>query len=157
MVSATSSRITTKLLLSLLKRLIHRVMKRFVFFVVLLIIVASCGVVKHQKYTRVTDVKEQELVLYKHYPQLWEYYKEGVLGLVWIKKYVNEQGVVEYKEKHYLQSNFITDYSDRMYILKTDFPEIYNLFTQGKVALNEMYKYVDEKGTVRIHISYRNL
>ena len=44
-----------------------------------------------------------------------------------------------------------------MTLLKANFPEIYHLFTIGKVSLSEMYKYVGNDGNVKVHISYRNL
>ena len=132
-------------------------MKHF-FYILVLVFVTSCSLLKQQaKYTYITDKDEQLSILYKHYPTLWYYYQEGVMELVWIKKYDNEQGESDYRENHYFKRNYITDYSDKMYLLKTNFPEIYNLFTIGKVTVDEMYKYVDDDGHVQIHISYRNL
>lgn len=49
----------------------------------------------------------------------------------------------------------IKDYSERMELLKDNFPEIYDLFRQGKVSLDDMYEYKTKEGTPRIHISYR--
>ena len=122
-----------------------------------LVLLTSCGILKQQNFTYVTDVDKQKAVLYQYYPKLWEYYKDGVLDLRWIKEYTKEDGSVEYTERHSTKINYVTDYSERMSLLKDNFPEIYHLFTIGKVTLNEMYKYVGNDGNVKIHISYRNL
>ena len=107
--------------------------------------------------TYVKDKYEQLNILYEHYPKLWEYYHEGVMDILWIKKVVKEDGTIEYKEGHRLKRKYITDYSEKMSLLKTNFPEIYNLFTLGKVNVDEMYQYVGTDGEVRVNISYHRL
>ena len=86
-------------------------MKRCLFALVI-VLLTSCGVLKHQNYTYVTDKYKQQAVLSEYFPKLWEYYKDDVLDLVWIKEYTKEDGSVEYKEKHYTKYKFVTDYSE---------------------------------------------
>ena len=132
-------------------------MRRFIFLLMLFCF-TSCGVVKNQNNsTYVKDKYEQLNILYEHYPKLWEYYHEGVMDILWIKKVVKEDGTIEYKEGHRLKRKYITDYSEKMSLLKTNFPEIYNLFTLGKVNVDEMYQYVGTDGEVRVNISYHRL
>ena len=49
----------------------------------------------------------------------------------------------------------VTDYSERMQLLRTNFPEIYTLYTNGSIIINEMYEYNDKDGTPQVHINYR--
>ena len=44
-----------------------------------------------------------------------------------------------------------------MSLLKKNFPELYQLFQQGRISITNMYKYVDEKGTIRVHVDYKHL
>lgn len=50
---------------------------------------------------------------------------------------------------------YITDYSKRMDNLKINFPEIYSLYCDGLIIINEMYEYKDKEGVERVHINYR--
>lgn len=61
-----------------------------------------------------------------------------------------------YHFDHY-DKEYITDYSDRMDILRTDFPEIYNLYCNGKVVINELYHYKTKEGKSMTHVGYRIL
>ena len=46
---------------------------------------------------------------------------------------------------------YISDYSSRMNIVKTMFPEIYDLYRQGDVIINSVYLDLD---TNKYHIEY---
>lgn len=49
----------------------------------------------------------------------------------------------------------IVEYDEQMGLLKTNFPEIYDLYRQGIVTLVGMYVYNDENGKENVHITYR--
>lgn len=58
-----------------------------------------------------------------------------------------------YHFDHY-DKEYITDYSERMDVLRSSFPEIYNLFCNGKIIINEMYHYKTKEGKSRTYIDY---
>lgn len=52
----------------------------------------------------------------------------------------------------------VRDYGEKMELLKINFPEIYNLYVEGKVIINEVYTYNDKStGEPRVHINYRHI
>lgn len=52
----------------------------------------------------------------------------------------------------------VRDYSEKMELLKINFPEIYNLYVEGKVIINEIYTYNDKKtGEPRVNVNYRHV
>lgn len=93
----------------------------------------------------------------KSYPVLEYYYDEGVIDVVSVTKvkatYLDEpQYIIRYNYcKHY-----ITDYREEMEVLKENFPELYELYCNGKIVINELYEYVGDNGNLRYHISYRH-
>ena len=50
--------------------------------------------------------------------------------------------------------SYISDYGEQIKLLKTNFPEIYNLYCQGSVIIDDVYIY-EEDGKERVGISYR--
>ena len=51
---------------------------------------------------------------------------------------------------------YVRDYGERMRLVRVNFPEIYNLYINGNVVIDEVYTYDDKKtGTPRVHVSYR--
>ena len=51
---------------------------------------------------------------------------------------------------------YIRDYDERMRLVRENFPEIYNLYINGNVVIDEVYTYDNKKtGTPRVHVSYR--
>ena len=50
---------------------------------------------------------------------------------------------------------YITDYNDQMEYTKSHFPQIYDLYIQGKVVINGVYTYTERKtGEEKVNISY---
>ncbi|MBP5505431.1 MAG: hypothetical protein J6X89_04960 [Bacteroidales bacterium] len=120
----------------------------------LLFVMSSCGVSRHS--TKITDVDEQVAILKVHYPQLYEYYTDGYLGISSIEAQPKEDGSTHYDVNYFFKRKYVKDYSQQMELLKTNFPEIYNLYTQGKIVLNEMYEYINEDdGIVHVNIGYK--
>lgn len=46
------------------------------------------------------------------------------------------------------------DYSERMEAVKANFPEIYQLYIQGDVVIDYVYKYEKKDGKSGVRISY---
>lgn len=61
-----------------------------------------------------------------------------------------------YNFDHY-NKEYITNYSEKMEVLRSNFPEIYNLYCNGKVVIDEMYYYKTKDGEPKIHIEYHML
>jgi hypothetical protein len=51
----------------------------------------------------------------------------------------------------------ITDFNQRMTALKDNFPELYNLFKQGKIVIDEMYMYNFKTGNPRVSVDYHHI
>ena len=47
----------------------------------------------------------------------------------------------------------VRNYSELMELLKSNFPEIYTLYVQGQIVLDDMYEYTKD-GQPKVHISY---
>ena len=54
----------------------------------------------------------------------------------------------------YMDYKPVNDYSSQMELLQENFPEVYNLYRNGDIILNEMFMYTGENGEPRVHISY---
>lgn len=50
----------------------------------------------------------------------------------------------------------VTDYSEQMRLLRDNFPEIYDLYKEGKVIINDIYTYYTKEGKSRVGINYRH-
>ena len=59
-----------------------------------------------------------------------------------------------YNFDHY-NKVYITDYSEKMATIKLHFPEIYDLYRDGLVIIDEVYEYKDKNGKSKIHVGYR--
>ena len=137
-------------------------MKRLLFtlsFITIAVISISCGTAKNgvQSSRMIHSTGEQCAILLEHYPQLYSYYTEGVMKLWSIKEIQFADGTKDWKVKYGLKSLIISDYSEQMEILKSHFPEIYNLYSQGKATISLIYKYVAKDGSIRYNVSWRNV
>lgn len=50
---------------------------------------------------------------------------------------------------------YITDYNEQMRILRTSFPEIYDLYRQGDAVIVHIYEYKTEEGISRYRVRWR--
>ncbi len=48
---------------------------------------------------------------------------------------------------------YIRDYDKQIELIKTNFPEIYDLYRRGSVIINDVYTY-EKDDKERVHISY---
>ena len=49
---------------------------------------------------------------------------------------------------------YIRDYGERIKLLKANFPEIYSMYCNGAVIIENVYTY-EKDGQEKVHISYR--
>ena len=50
----------------------------------------------------------------------------------------------------------VTDYSEQMRLLRDNIPEIYDLYRDGRIILNDIYTYYTKEGQSRVGINYRH-
>ena len=109
-------------------------------------------------YKDITDPNEQGSFITSQHPELVKYYKEGLLRIRHLREYRLEDGKTEWDFKYGFRDKEIEDYGEKMEVLKSHFPEIYQLFCNGKVTIEELTEYVDEDtGSIRYHIEYKQL
>ena len=73
-------------------------MKRILAIIVaLLLVVTSCGTARYVSQRNVREIDKISYVLYNQYPQLYEYYLEGVLRVNSMKEVVRPDGTLDYK------------------------------------------------------------
>lgn len=78
--------------------------------------------------------------------------KRIVLSLVVALCCLTSCGSLLHAEKDYRS---VRDYSDRMMVLSNHFPEIYTLYKNGDVVVDDVYSYTDRKtGNPHFGIKY---
>lgn len=95
-------------------------------------------------------------ILYQQHPELINYYEEGVLKITSLREIETTNGY-DYRIKYKFVRYYYDDYSERMAVIKEKFPEIYALYTNGVIEISSLYKYVNDYGEIRHHVSYRRL
>ncbi len=122
-------------------------------------IIVSCASTANLTYQRIDNEENIAYVLSTYYPQLYQYYDEGVLKVNSIKEVVLENNIIDYKIKYkFVRRYYYNDYAEMAIILKEHFPELYDMYTKGIIEINSIYKYVDrDTGRIRYHVSYRNI
>ena len=124
----------------------------------LTIIVSSCGTASYASRRTVNEMDEISYVLANYYPQLHEYYMEGVLDVTSLKEVVLEDGTVDYKVKYRFIRYYYRNHTDKMEALKLHFPELYEMYISGVIEINSLYKYVEkDTGRIRHHCSYSRI
>ena len=108
-------------------------------------------------YRNVYNEEERIAIARQQRPDLEKYFKDGLIYVQKMTETTTRDGVVTYRFDYSFQPRDVYDYSERMSLLKKNFPELYQLFQQGRISITNMYKYVDEKGTIRLHVDYKHL
>lgn len=126
--------------------------------VALLFVVTSCGTSHYVSQRTVLEMDEISYVLYNYYPQLHEYYMEGVLAVTSLKEATLADGTKDYKVKYRFIKYHYPNFNDRMDALREYYPEIYDMYVSGVIELTSFYKYVDRNtGLIRHHVSFRRI
>ena len=52
-----------------------------------------------------------------------------------------------------LNRHYVTDYGEKMTLVKVNFPEIYDMYKRGQIIINEVYTY-EKDGKELVHVNY---
>ena len=122
--------------------------------------VGSCGVYYGTPYNRSTGYRyvenpiEQRAILRANYPQLYNYYDEGVLQIVSMKEKIYPGGRKDWDIKHRFVRRYITDSRQQMRVLQRYYPDVYELARRGSAVVREIYEYVDTGGRIRYQVKW---
>jgi hypothetical protein len=123
----------------------------------LLAVVTSCAT-SALAQRRITEMDEEAIILKERYPQLFNYYMEGVLKVNSLREYVNENGDVDYNLKYSFVRYYYRNHYDMLDALKTYLPDLHYMYVNGIIEVTSLYKYVDrETGQIRHRARYRNI
>jgi len=131
-------------------------MKKLFAFILGLGLIASCA---SGRYISLNDPQAEfdaVEILYNQHPELTKYYEEGVLKITSLREVKVADGY-DYQLKYKFVKRHYYDYNERMACLKEKFPELYTMYVNGTIEINQLYKYVDSYGEIRHHVSYRRL
>lgn len=132
-------------------------MKKFLIIIAMALLTA-CGAARYASQRTVNDMDEISYVLANYYPQLYEYYMEGVLNVRSIKEVVTPDGEPAYNVKYAFCRYHYPNFNERMDALHEYYPEVYEMYLNGVVEISSFYKYVDkETGQIRHHVSFRRV
>ena len=132
-------------------------MKKYLIIIALALLTA-CGTSRYATQRTIQDMDEVSYVLANYYPQLHEYYMEGVLKVKSIKEAITETGEPAYNVKYSFCRYNYPNFNDRMEALKTYYPEVYQMYLNGVVEITSFYKYVDkDTGKIMHHVSFRRI
>lgn len=133
-------------------------MKKIFTMLMLTIGLVSCATTRYANQRSVTAMDEVSYVLANYYPQLHEYYMEGVLRVNSLKEIVLQDGTVDYKVKYDFVRYYYRDFNEKMQAVKETYPEIYEMYISGVIDINSVYKYVDrDTGRIKLHVSYSRI
>ena len=133
-------------------------MRNFLITLFAAVALISCGTPAYVSKRTITEMDEVSYVLANYYPQLHEYYMEGVLNVRYLKEIVTDEGEVAYNIKYSFCRYNYPNFSDRMEALKTYYPEVYQMYMTGVIGITSFYKYVDrDSGKIRHHVSFRRI
>ena len=123
--------------------------------IMMLTVLVSCGTTNYVSRRTVNEMDEISYVLANYYPQLHNYYMEGVMDVDSMNEVVLEDGTVDYKINYHFMRYYYRNYSDKIDALKLHFPELYEMYVSGLIEINSLYKYVDKQtGMIKHHCSY---
>ena len=133
-------------------------MKRITALLISVLVFASCATTRYISEREVDAMDEISYILYNNYPDLHEYYMEGVMDVLSLKEVTLEDGTTEYKVKTRYIRYYYPNRHDKMEAIKQYFPDIYQMYLNGVVDIINFYKYVDrEDGLIKHHISIRRI
>lgn len=105
-------------------------------------------------YRYIENPIEQREVLRAYYPQLFNYYEEGLLQIISMRERLYSNGHREWDIRRRYVKRYITSDRERMYILERYYPDVFARARRGEVRINKMYGYVDNSGRIRYKVDY---
>lgn len=123
---------------------------------VALMMLTSCSAQRYVNQRPVTQMDEITYVLANNYPQLHNYYMEGVIRVNSIKEMYLPDGRMEYKVDYRYTKFYYRDIRDKLEIIQVYYPELYDMYVNGIITIGTVYRYVDRNtGEIKLHVSYK--
>jgi len=105
-------------------------------------------------YRYIENPIEQRMILRVHYPQLYNYYDEGLLQIISMREKIYPGGRKDWDIKRRYVRRYITDERQQMRILMRYYPDVWQLTRYGSARVREMYEYVDNGGQIRYKVKW---
>lgn len=116
--------------------------------------VISCGTLANQR--QITNKIEQRRILVQEGQDAYVSYLDEKVATFSMKEVPDSADTKKYVYAPYYKNARVREFGKQMALLKEQFPELYNLFIEGKIALGKMYQYVDqEDGKIKVHVNYK--
>lgn len=135
-------------------------MKRLLIVILTSLFLTSCGTANYGTVYSddVYGAQSIPYVLSNYYPGLYEYYKEGVLRVTSIKEITLADGTIDYRVKYRFVKYYYDTQAEKMEIVKAFYPELYQMYINGVIDINSVYKYVDKNtGKLNYRVSYSRI
>lgn len=122
-------------------------------------LLTSCSTLFQSQGTKVryvNDTFEKIKILEKEGKYTYVEYLETGVATIPVKEITDDTGKVTYEIGTPLYRNaYVQEFDTQMALLKDNFPELYTLYVNGSIVINNMYKYVDRNtGTIKVHVGY---
>ena len=136
---------------------------RFLMLAAAAVLMASCLVyrsvpttsrVYSTGYRYIDNPIEQRAILRANYPQLYNYYEEGLLEIVSMRERLYSNGHREWDIRRRYVKRYITDGREQMRVLQFHYPDVYSMVRRGDARVTQMYGYVDNSGRIRYKVNY---
>ena len=133
-------------------------MRKIIFLLISALVLVSCASTRYAGQSVVEGNYEVSYVLANYYPQLFTYYEEGVLRVTSIKEITLADGTLDYNVKYRFVKYYYNTHAERMEIVKAMYPELYQMYLNGVIDINSVYKYVNRNtGRISYKVSYSRI
>jgi len=105
-------------------------------------------------YRYVENPLEQRAILRLHYPQLYNYYDEGLLQIISMREKIYPGGRKDWDIRRRYVRRYITDQRQQMRVLQRYYPDVYELVRHRAARVREIYEYVDNSGRIRYKVKW---
>lgn len=132
-------------------------MRKFILSMILaLVMMTSCSAQRYVSQRPITQMDEVTYVLANNYPQLHNYYMEGVIRVNSVKEVYLPDGTMDYKVDYRFTRFYYRDIRDKLEIIQVYNPELYDMYVNGVITFGTVYRYVDRQtGEIKLHVTYR--
>ena len=122
------------------------------------LLLTACGASQYISQRYVDEIDQISTVLANHYPQLYQYYLEGVMEVTYLKEVELQDGTFDYKLKYKFTRYYFNTYEEKIEALRTYYPQIYQMYISGAIVIRSIYKYVDKyTGEICCHVSWSSI
>ena len=132
-------------------------MKKLIAFIFAIVMFVCCASGRYISTNEPQAAFDAEQVLYTTRPELVPYYEAGVLKITSLREKIGRDGIATYDIRYKFVRRYIRDYVEKMACLQEHYPELYQMYVSGVIDVGTMYRYVDDYGNIRYHVSYRRL